>query len=60
MSGAVVVFEAGKDSGEKEYRQHHHNEILNKSLLPLAIISLIAWAVLIPKHLEMERIVNNE
>ena len=47
LSGAVVVFEAGKDSGEKEYRQHHHNEILNKSLLPLVIISLIAWAVFV-------------
>lgn len=45
LSGAVVVFEAGKDSGEKEYRQHRQNEILNKSLLPLGIISLMVWAV---------------
>jgi len=47
LSGAVVVFEAGKDSGEKEYRQHRQNEILNKSLLPLGIISLVALAVFI-------------
>lgn len=47
LSGAVVVFEANKDSGEKEYRQHHQNEILNKSLLPLAIISLIAWMIIV-------------
>ena len=47
LSGAVVVFEANKDSGEKEYRQHRQNEILNKSLLPLGIISLVAWAVFV-------------
>jgi uncharacterized membrane protein len=47
LSGAVVVFEAGKDSGEKEYRQLCQNEILSKSLLPLGIISLVAWAVFI-------------
>jgi len=45
LSGAVVVMEAGEGSGEKEYRQHRQNEILNKSLLPLGIISLMAWAV---------------
>lgn len=47
LSGAVVVFEAGKDSGEKEYRQLRQNEILSKSLLPLGIISLVVWAVFI-------------
>lgn len=47
LSGAVVVFEAGKDSGEKEYRQLRQNEILSKSLLALGIISLVVWAVFI-------------
>jgi uncharacterized membrane protein len=46
LTGAVVVFEAGKDSGEKEYRQLRQNEILSESLLPLSIITLVAWAVL--------------
>ncbi|MGM0407449.1 MAG: vitamin K epoxide reductase family protein [Bacteroidota bacterium] len=39
--------EAGIESGEKKYRQHRQNEILNKSLLPLGIISLMVWAVFI-------------
>ncbi len=40
LSGAVVVMEAGKTSGEKEYRKNRQNEILSKSLLPFAIITL--------------------
>jgi len=47
LSGAVVVMVAGIESGEKKYRQHRQNEILNKSLLPLGIISLMVWAVFI-------------
>jgi uncharacterized membrane protein len=47
LSGAVVVFEAVKDSGEKEYRQLRQNEILSKSLLPLGITSLVAWVVFV-------------
>lgn len=43
LSGAVVVLEGTKDSGEKEYRKKHQDEILNKSLLPLGIIT---WVIL--------------
>ena len=45
LSGAVVVMEAGKNSGEKEYSRIRQNEILNKSLLPLGIISLFVLAI---------------
>jgi uncharacterized membrane protein len=45
LSGAVVVMEAGKNSGEKEYLQIRQNEILNKSLLPFSIIALFIFAV---------------
>jgi uncharacterized membrane protein len=45
LSGAVVVMEAGKNLGEKEYRQIRQNEILNKSLLPLSLITLFILAV---------------
>jgi uncharacterized membrane protein len=45
LSGAVVVMEAGKNSGEKEYLQIRQNEILNKSLLPLSLITLFIFAV---------------
>lgn len=45
LSGAVVVMEASESSGEKEYRQIHQNEILNKALLPLSIITLFAIAI---------------
>ncbi len=41
LSGAVVVMEAGKDSGEKEYRKNRQNEILNKSLLPVGIATFL-------------------
>jgi len=44
LSGAVVVMEASKNSGEKEYRQIRQNEILNKSLLPLSLITLFILA----------------
>ncbi len=46
VSGAVVVFEAGKLSGEKGYRQLRQNEVLNNNLLSLIIASLLftgAW-----------------
>jgi uncharacterized membrane protein len=45
LSGAVVVMEASKNSGEKEYQQILQNEILNKSLLPFSLIALIIFAV---------------
>ena len=45
LSGAVVVMEAGKNSGEKEYNKNRQNEILNKSLLPLGAVALVVWAV---------------
>ena len=45
LSGAVVVMEAGKNTGEKEYRQIRQNEILNKSLLPLSLITLFIFVV---------------
>jgi len=44
LSGAVVVMEGNKDSGEKAYRKNRQVEFLNKSLLPLSIFALIAWA----------------
>jgi len=44
LSGAVVVMEGNKDSGEKAYRKNRQVEILNKSLLPLSIFALIGWA----------------
>jgi uncharacterized membrane protein len=40
LSGAVVVMEAGKESGEKEYRFKRQDEILDNSLLPFGIIIL--------------------
>src|SRR5690554_1389696 len=46
ISGAVVVFEAGKRSGEKDYHQLRQNEVLNNNLLSLIIASLLftgAW-----------------
>ena len=45
LSGAVVVMEASKNSGEKEYRQIHQNEILNKGLFLLGIIALLVLAI---------------
>lgn len=41
LSGAVILLNPGKDSGEKEYRQLHQNEILNKLLLPLGIATML-------------------
>jgi len=41
LSGAVVIMEAGKNSGEKEYRKNRQNEILNKSLLPIGIATFL-------------------
>jgi uncharacterized membrane protein len=41
LSGAVVVFEAGKESGEKDYLHLRQNEILNNYLLPFVIASLV-------------------
>lgn len=40
LSGAVIVMQAGENSGEKEYREKHQNEFLNKILLPLIIFTL--------------------
>lgn len=45
LSGAVVVMEACKISGEKEYKEIHQNEILNKGLLPLSIITLFVFTI---------------
>lgn len=45
LSGAVVVLEASKISGEKEYREIHQNEIINNGLLPLSIITLFVFTV---------------
>lgn len=45
LSGAVVVMEGSKISGEKEYSQIWQNEFLNKSLLPLSIITLFVLAI---------------
>jgi len=47
LSGAVVVMEAGENSGEKEYRQILQNEILNKSLLPFSLITFFVLAIFI-------------
>jgi uncharacterized membrane protein len=45
LSGAVVVMEGSKISGEKEYSHIQQNEFLNKSLLPLSIITLFVLAI---------------
>ncbi len=46
LSGAVIVMEAGKDSGEKGYRQIRQNEILNKILLPFGIFTVLLVCLL--------------
>jgi len=46
LSGAVVVMEAGNDSGEKGYSKIRQNEILDKSLFPLGIFTILALAIL--------------
>lgn len=46
LSGAVIVMEAGKNLGEKEYIQIRQNEILSKILLPFGILAVIIFGVL--------------
>ncbi|WP_163324811.1 vitamin K epoxide reductase family protein [Draconibacterium mangrovi] len=46
MSGAIVVMEGSKISGEKEYSYIRQNEFLNKSLLPIGVITLLVLVVL--------------
>lgn len=46
LSGAVVVMEGNKNSGEKEYSHIRQNEFLNKSLLPIGIVTLLVLAIL--------------
>ncbi len=46
LSGAVVVMEVMKNSGEKEYSQNRQNEILNKSMLPLSVLSILLLAII--------------
>ncbi|NQU34134.1 MAG: thioredoxin domain-containing protein [Bacteroidetes bacterium] len=41
ISGAVIVLEGNKHSGEKEYTLNRQNEILNKSLLPFGILAVL-------------------
>jgi uncharacterized membrane protein len=41
LSGAVVVMEAKKNSGENEYSKKRQDEIVNKTLLPLCIVSVV-------------------
>jgi uncharacterized membrane protein len=45
LSGAVVLMQAKKESGEKGYKTKWQNELINKSLLPLGIISIITWII---------------
>ena len=42
LSGAVIAFETNEDSGEKGYKRKYQSEILNKSLFPLIVITLLA------------------
>lgn len=46
LSGAVVVMDAVKGSGEKGYRQIRQNEILNKILLPFGISTVLLLGLL--------------
>ena len=41
LSGAVVLIEKEKNEGEKNYVQIRQTEIINKSLLPIAILSIV-------------------
>jgi len=41
LSGAVIVMDASKEAGEKKFKRIRQNEILNKSLLPLGIVTLL-------------------
>ena len=45
LSGAVILMQAKEDSGEKEYKTKRQNELINKTLLPLGIISIIIWII---------------
>ncbi|MDD4757111.1 MAG: vitamin K epoxide reductase family protein, partial [Prolixibacteraceae bacterium] len=45
LSGAVVLMQAKEDSGEHGYKTKRQNEIINKSLLPLGIVSIITWII---------------
>ena len=46
LSGAVVVMEGGKNSGEQGYIQIRQNEVLNNSLLQLGILTVLVLAIL--------------
>ncbi len=41
LSGAVILIDKGKNSGEKKYRGKRQHEMLTKSLLPLTIITIL-------------------
>lgn len=43
LSGAVIVMEAGKNSGEKGYSKIRQNEILNKILLPIGVFTILIF-----------------
>jgi len=45
LSGAVILMQAKEDSGEKEYKTKRQNELINKSLLPLGITSIVIWII---------------
>ncbi len=44
-SGAVIVLDPGEKSGEKDYRAKIRNEIINKSMLPLALTACFIFII---------------
>ncbi|MEL7585423.1 MAG: vitamin K epoxide reductase family protein [Prolixibacteraceae bacterium] len=46
LSGAVILMEKNGYSGEQDYVQKRHNEILDRALFPLAIITVLSFLLL--------------
>jgi len=43
LSGTIILMEKREYSGEQDYREKRHNEILSKALLPLGIIPVLLF-----------------
>lgn len=46
MSGAVLILDPDKFSGDKEYKKVIQNQLIKKSILPLGILTLITFTFL--------------
>ncbi len=46
LSGAVILMEKSEYSGEQDYVQKRHNEILDRALFPLGIITILSFLLL--------------